>query len=242
MDPEDGTTMKFMDLPSGQHICTGLTWDGDYLWFAYLAGWSSKVVRIDTVSGNIDTSFFCDAEGLAFDGTYLWNVDSQDGYYEGFVKKREIPSGSVIEYFITPGYFPTGLTFDGSFYWLSDNGTDSLCKIQLLIAGVKDNQQNIPHKAVLFQNFPNPFNSATTIRYELLEASYVSLVIYDFLDREVRTLLDNREDAGFKSVIWDGKDNDGNIASAGIYIYMLRAWSQESEKSYSMTRKMILLR
>ncbi|MFQ6606911.1 MAG: FlgD immunoglobulin-like domain containing protein [Fidelibacterota bacterium] len=67
-------------------------------------------------------------------------------------------------------------------------------------------------------------------------------MIYDILGREVRTLLDNREDTGFKRVVWDGKDNSGNIASAGIYIYALRAWSQESEKTYHKTQKMVLLR
>ncbi|MFQ6609053.1 MAG: S8 family serine peptidase, partial [Fidelibacterota bacterium] len=100
----------------------------------------------------------------------------------------------------------------------------------------------IPKVYNLSVNSPNPFNPTTTIRYDLPEVSYVSLVIYDILGREIRTLLDSREEAGFKSVVWDGKDNRGNIASAGIYIYALRAWSQENEKTYHKTRKMVLLR
>ncbi len=100
----------------------------------------------------------------------------------------------------------------------------------------------VPKKYALHSNYPNPFNPTTAIRYDLPEASYVSLVIYDILGREVRTLLDNREEAGFKSVVWDGKDNDGNIASAGVYIYSLRTWSQESEKTFQKTEKMVLLR
>lgn len=100
----------------------------------------------------------------------------------------------------------------------------------------------MPDKYQLCRNFPNPFNPTTTIPYDLPEQSHVSLVIYDILGREVRTLLDNREMAGFKSMVWDGKDNRGNTTSAGIYIYALRAWSQESEKTYHKTRKMVLLR
>ncbi|MFQ6608280.1 MAG: FlgD immunoglobulin-like domain containing protein [Fidelibacterota bacterium] len=103
-------------------------------------------------------------------------------------------------------------------------------------------EEGIPEEYSLTMNFPNPFNPATTIRYDLPEASYVSLVIYDILGREVRTILDNREEAGFKSVIWDGKDNSGNMASTGIYIYTLKARSQESKKTFHKTRKMVLLR
>ncbi|MFQ6608761.1 MAG: FlgD immunoglobulin-like domain containing protein, partial [Fidelibacterota bacterium] len=91
-------------------------------------------------------------------------------------------------------------------------------------------------------NHPNPFNPTTTIRYDLPEPSYVSLVIYDILGREVRRLLDSRVDAGFKSVVWDGRDDTGNSVSTGIYIYMLRVWSQESDKTYQKTEKMVFLR
>jgi len=101
---------------------------------------------------------------------------------------------------------------------------------------------DLPLVFTLHPNHPNPFNPTTTIRYDLPEASVVSLMIYDILGREVRTLLYTREEAGFKNLLWDGKDNSGNIASAGIYIYALRAWSQESEKTYNKTRKMVLLK
>ncbi len=100
----------------------------------------------------------------------------------------------------------------------------------------------VPKEYALHRNHPNPFNPTTTIRYDLPEASYVSLVIYDILGRKVRTLFDNREEAGFKNVVWDGKDNFGNGISTGIYIYMLRAWSLESDKTYQKTEKMVLLR
>jgi len=103
-------------------------------------------------------------------------------------------------------------------------------------------KEALPQHYALHSNYPNPFNPTTAIRYDLPEVSYVSLVIYDILGREIRTLLDKREEAGFKSVVWDGKDKGGNIVSAGIYIYVLRAWSQESEKTYHKTEKMVLLR
>lgn len=110
-------------------------------------------------------------------------------------------------------------------------------RIQKVSAG-----SEMPETFTLHWNYPNPFNPITTISYDLPEASYVSLVIYNILGKEVQTLLDRREEAGFKSVIWDGKDNSGKLASAGIYIYALKAWSRESEKTYHKTKKMVLLR
>jgi len=62
------------------------------------------------------------------------------------------------------------------------------------------------------------------------------------LGREVRKLINGAEDAGYKSVVWDGKNSSGKIASAGIYIYVLRAGSQESKKMHHKSRKMVLLR
>jgi len=102
--------------------------------------------------------------------------------------------------------------------------------------------EKLPSVYALHGNFPNPFNPTTTIRYDLPEQSHVTLVIYDIMGREVRTLLDNREEAEFKSVVWNGKDDTGSGVSTGIYIYALQVWSLESEQTYHKTEKMVLLR
>ena len=101
---------------------------------------------------------------------------------------------------------------------------------------------HLPRQFRLNQNYPNPFNPITVIEYELPEKTHITLAIYDILGREVRTLVNGAEEAGYKSVVWDGKNSSGKIASAGIYIYVLRAWSQESKKMHHKSRKMVLLR
>ncbi len=101
---------------------------------------------------------------------------------------------------------------------------------------------HLPRQFRLNQNYPNPFNPITVIKYELPEKTHITLTIYDILGREVRTLVNGEEDAGYKSVVWDGKNSSGKIASAGIYIYVLRAGSQESKKMHHKSRKMVLLR
>lgn len=101
---------------------------------------------------------------------------------------------------------------------------------------------HLPRQFRLNQNYPNPFNPITVIEYELPEKTHITLAIYDILGREVRTLVNGAEEAGYKSVVWDGKNSSGKTASAGIYIYVLKAWSQESIKTHYKTRKMVLLR
>lgn len=93
-----------------------------------------------------------------------------------------------------------------------------------------------PIKFELYQNFPNPFNPYTTIHYELPEEIKVSVVIYDFLGREIRVLVNNIEQSGSHSLTWNGKDDSGNDVSAGLYLYQIRAGG------YVETRKMVLLK
>ncbi|HIA29290.1 MAG TPA: T9SS type A sorting domain-containing protein [Candidatus Marinimicrobia bacterium] len=94
----------------------------------------------------------------------------------------------------------------------------------------------VPETYALYQNYPNPFNPVTTILYDLPENAYVNLMIYDILGRSVRSLVSVRQEAGYYSVQWPGKDGAGNLVGAGVYIYHLQAGS------YSKTRKMILLK
>lgn len=87
---------------------------------------------------------------------------------------------------------------------------------------VKDLTVIMPDDYVLEQNFPNPFNPTTTIRFSLPVRDRVSLKIYDMLGREVRTLVDHQEyPAGSTQVVWDGKANGGQPVSSGTYFYSL---------------------
>ncbi|HIA30511.1 MAG TPA: T9SS type A sorting domain-containing protein, partial [Candidatus Marinimicrobia bacterium] len=103
-------------------------------------------------------------------------------------------------------------------------------------------QSDIPEEYRLAQNYPNPFNPVTTIKYDLPEDSFVHLDIYDLLGREVKTLLNEVVKAGYKVVSWEGKDNNGNPVSTGMYIYRLTVNSAESNEGILVVRKMVLLR
>ena len=94
----------------------------------------------------------------------------------------------------------------------------------------------IPREFFLSQNYPNPFNPTTTISYGLPKDSNVKLEIFNLLGQRVMTLLDERQTAGYKSIIWDGRDNNGQSVSSGIYFYRVNTGDRQ------ITKKMTLLK
>jgi hypothetical protein len=88
-----------------------------------------------------------------------------------------------------------------------------------------------PDRFALDQNYPNPFNPSTVIRYSLPVQSHVALRIYNVLGQELKTLIEEPQDAGYKSVSWDAAD-----LGSGIYFYKLTAGS------FIDVKKMVLIR
>lgn len=89
----------------------------------------------------------------------------------------------------------------------------------------------LPKNFNLFQNFPNPFNPETTIKFALPKTAKVSLIVYNLVGEKVATLLDESKDAGF----YDVQFNSDNLSS-GVYIYRLTA------ENFVQTKKMTLIR
>ena len=94
----------------------------------------------------------------------------------------------------------------------------------------------IPDVFALQQNYPNPFNPTTQIRYALPEQSMVVLTVYDMLGREVRVLVNDTQDAGYRIALWNGTNDHGRPVGAGMYIYTIRA------NDFYEVKKMILLK
>jgi len=95
----------------------------------------------------------------------------------------------------------------------------------------ENEKENIPEQYYLYQNFPNPFNPVTTIKYDVPKQGNIELIIYDILGRKVKTLVNQTQQAGRYEVVW----NASNVAS-GIYIYQIRT------TDFVDTKKMILLK
>ncbi len=92
-----------------------------------------------------------------------------------------------------------------------------------------------PQKFELAQNFPNPFNPVTTIKFGLPKTASVSLIVYNVKGEVIRPLIGAQEkEAGYHVVLWDGRDESGNSVASGLYFYQLKAGN------LTLTRKMIL--
>jgi len=97
-------------------------------------------------------------------------------------------------------------------------------------------EELLPDVFALHQNYPNPFNPITTLRYDLPEQATVNIIIYDMLGRQVKTLLNQTQDAGYRSVIWNATNDYGKPVSAGVYLYQIQAGE------FVQTKKMVLLK
>jgi len=101
---------------------------------------------------------------------------------------------------------------------------------------------SIPDNFHLTQNFPNPFNSSTTVVYSIPKTTNVELSMYDICGRLIRSLVRGKASAGTYSVRWDGKDNSGKEVSSGVYLYRLRAGQGKGQGDFVRVRKMVLVR
>ncbi|HPR17350.1 MAG TPA: T9SS type A sorting domain-containing protein, partial [Candidatus Cloacimonadota bacterium] len=80
----------------------------------------------------------------------------------------------------------------------------------------------IPDHAVLYHNYPNPFNPTTTISFSIPEESKVGIEIYNIKGQKVKQLVDEQLTEGIHSVIWDGKNDSSKSVSSGVYFYKLK--------------------
>ncbi len=94
----------------------------------------------------------------------------------------------------------------------------------------------LPLNYFLEQNYPNPFNPETVIQYAVPELTAISLIVYDLLGKEVKTLVSGLRHAGRHSVAWDGRDNFGKDVSGGIYLYRINSGTN------TQVKKMLLVK
>ena len=104
-------------------------------------------------------------------------------------------------------------------------------------AAAKAAVQTLPTAFALADNFPNPFNPATTIQYALPQAADVELTVYNLVGQPVRTLVAEHQSAGRYAVEWDATNDSGHSLSSGMYFYRLQAGEEFLE-----VKKMLLLK
>lgn len=158
-------------------------------------------------------------------GFHVWRGESAEGDF------------TRITTALIPGQGNTSVFHEYSFTdYHVDNGTEYWYKIEEVSTDAAESkfygpirmlfQTPTPTAFRLSKNYPNPFNPATKIRFELPEKANVLFKIYDLLGKEVRTLVNEEKSAGIYTVTWDGRDDSGNDLSSGIYISRIVAGSE----------------
>jgi hypothetical protein len=95
---------------------------------------------------------------------------------------------------------------------------------------------SVPLQYSLHHNYPNPFNPVTTLRYDLPETGLVTITIYDMMGRQVKTLVNGSQTAGYRTIQWNATNDKGAPVSAGLYLYTIQAGE------FRQTKKMVLLK
>jgi hypothetical protein len=113
--------------------------------------------------------------------------------------------------------------------------TDKKLETPDILTNVHDEIVSVPKKYILAQNFPNPFNSETTIKYFLGSDLNVRLKIYNINGELVNELINTAQSAGEHRIIWNSRNISGEHVPSGIYFYRIEAGNRVQ------SRKMILI-
>ena len=124
-------------------------------------------------------------------------------------------------------------------YWVTtvdQSGLESEASSIVSVVLAADEQVGLPLEFALKQNYPNPFNPSTQIQYALPNEANVTISIYDITGRKVKTLVNEMQSAGYRTVMWNATNQVGRPVSAGMYIYTIQAGD------FIQNRKMILMK
>jgi len=175
--------------------------------------WSKKIGGIDLTIDHMDNIYVCGATG-----TTKCNVNGDIQWSIPFTANHIIldDKGNI--------FLSKTITWDVGSGIL-------IAKLQQTPTFVNTTQIELPSSFALFQNYPNPFNPSTVISYQLPVTSRVSIKISDLLGRELATLVNEEQSAGWKKVEWNA-----SRYSSGIYFLTMCA------DNFSQTKKLVLMK
>ena len=104
---------------------------------------------------------------------------------------------------------------------------------------IEQHTDGIPMTPLVYgleQNFPNPWNPSTTIRYTVARSGMVELDVFTVLGQKIKTLVQRQQALGVYAEQWDGKDDSGMEVSSGVYFYRL------TTPAYVQSKRMVLVR
>lgn len=157
-----------------------------------------------------------------------WSTATESNNF-GFEVQRKYERGEYCKIGFVPGNGTTTILQDynftdtdvasGKYYYrlkqIDFDGSFKICGEEVVVMA-------LPNDYTLENNYPNPFNGATKIRYHLPKDDFVTLQIFDITGRLVKTLVNTVKPAGLNEVVWDGKDDTGIGLASGMYMYKIQ--------------------
>ncbi len=170
------------------------------------------------------------------------SAPGEDWLIIGGIPVGNIPGGGSVRFSfdVDPSGLTVGTTYQAQLIFTSNavNGMQYHVPVTIYIestTGISD-PTTIPKKLVLHENYPNPFNPSTQIRFDVPQQQRITLAIYNVIGQRIATLADRQFAPGSYEVDWHGVNENGIAVGSGIYFYQLSAGSSV------ITKKMILVR
>lgn len=214
----NNTHLRFHHWLETGVIVTGFAWDGGIVEISVDGG---EFFQIEPEGGypydilNLP-NFPFEPLTPVFAGSIEWEeADFDLSAYTGSIQIRFVFASS-----------PTMYTMEG---WYIDD-------IQIITVTDSENEEIIPLKTQLLDNYPNPFNPQTRIDFQLSENQKVELDVYNIKGQKIKSLVSDFLPAGNYNFLWKGNDDNGNKVSSGIYFYQMKT----RDKTYC--KKMLMLK
>ena len=197
-------------------------------------------IDIDVAADLAELKSFLNARGIEFGVIFFdiywnsqyWEPDeySDSTYYDGtmdwvdFVQTADVtPDHSIFQSWVLPYYttgtgpneIPINLPEDDPAVYSHTRLINEA--LNIIVSDVTEPSNDLPVNCILHQNYPNPFNPTTIITYKVLRPSDVSLKVYDTLGREIQTIVNDFQESGTYSVVFEARD-----IPSGVYFYELK--------------------
>ena len=208
-----------------------------FLSFLYMNIWANELPIIELQEGTNTIALTIDNQ---------WNNDISGLTVK--IKRNKIPKWISFKNVTQTINVPCGTQGGGKLYLkliVTDAPPDADAEIPYLLSDDKGNLWSFtaimhvnsgkPLEYALYENYPNPFNPSTTIKYSLKTAGHTKLTIYNMLGQKIQTLVNEPKTAGIHTVKWDGRNSLGEQTSSGVYFYRIEAGD------FVKTKRMILI-
>ena len=186
---------------------------------------AEEIIEISNIGGDILNY------SVSITGTNNWlSVNPDNGSLNGGEMEE------ITVYFdaagLEEGQYAAGLLFEDGI------GGQSIVPVIMNVSNTDAGNDLLPMQTELYGNYPNPFNPTTNISYGLSVDSHVAVNIYNVKGQKVRTLINEKQQAGYHKILWNGHDDSNRKTTSGIYFYEM--WVEESD--YTSVKKMLLLK